>query len=132
MQEKELCLDIYLDCYHRNLKGKISAEKGPFSSSPEQPQGRTICGTWLNLKDTEVTPNPEDSINQLQELYQKGYADAPAAYEFTEQELDTWFCDYVFGSVFGYCEAGSKTKAKKKAAFIALKRLMSGGNEVAN
>lgn len=30
VQEQEMYLDIYLDCYHRNLKGKIYTEKGSF------------------------------------------------------------------------------------------------------
>lgn len=30
VQEQKMYLDIYLDCYHRNLKGKIYTEKGSF------------------------------------------------------------------------------------------------------
>ena len=107
----------------------IAVRKESRSLAREEAAFEAYCfvrkeGLWLNLKDAGIVPNPEDSINQLQELYQKGYVDTPAVYEFSELKQDTWCCDCVFGSVHGYGEAGNKTKAKKKAAFMALNRLM--------
>ena len=32
-------------------------------------------GLWMNLKDAEPVPDLENSINQLQELYQKKYVE---------------------------------------------------------
>lgn len=88
-------------------------------------------GLWMNLKDSGIIPDPENAINQLQELYQKKYVDAPAAYEFEEWRPDEWNCDCVFGGVHGFGKAGSKTKAKKEAAYMALIRLMrSAGVEM--
>jgi len=108
---------------------RIDVRRESRSGAREEAAFEAYCfvrqeGLWLNLKDAGIIPNPEDSINQLQELYQKGYADTPAVYEFTEQERDTWYCDCIFSGVFGYGKAGSKTKAKKQAAFMALNRLM--------
>ena len=81
-------------------------------------------GLWLNLKDAGIVPDLENAINQVQEIYQKKYVEEPASYDFEEMPGDEWNCDCVFGGVLGYGKAGSKTKAKKKAAYMALVRLM--------
>ena len=80
-------------------------------------------GLWIRLSDAGIEPRPEDAINQLQELYQKKYIDQPV-YEFEEFGQDEWYCSCVCGGVDGFGRAGAKTKAKKKAAFMALVRLM--------
>ena len=43
-----------------------------------------VCnhGLWVNLKDAGLVPSLENSINQLQELYQKKYLDEAPSYEF--------------------------------------------------
>ena len=77
-------------------------------------------GLWMNLRDANMTPDPENAINQLQELWQKKYADTPAKYEFEENRDGTWSCDCTFCGIHGAGTAKTKTKAKKKAAFMAL------------
>ena len=81
-------------------------------------------GLWMNLKEAHVIPSLENSINQLQELYQKKYLEAPAEYTFTQEMNDRWFCSCVCGGVHGSGYGPSKTKAKKKAAFMALVLLL--------
>ena len=83
-------------------------------------------GLWVNLKDAGLIPDLENSINQLQELYQKKYVDETPQYTFEEQHFmgDEWYCDCVCGGVNGYGRGPSKTKAKKKAAYMVLVRLM--------
>ncbi|MBR0147446.1 MAG: hypothetical protein IJM25_12400 [Eubacterium sp.] len=80
-------------------------------------------GLWIRLSDAGIEPRLEDAINQLQELYQKKYIDQPV-YEFEEFGQDEWSCTCICGGVDGLGRAGGKTKAKKKAAFMTLVRLM--------
>ena len=84
-------------------------------------------GLWMNLSDAHLTPALEGSINQLQELYQKKYVEQPR-YEFEEMaNLGTgneWHCSCICNGVNGWGRAKSKTKAKKKAAFMVLIRLL--------
>lgn len=79
-------------------------------------------GLWLNLKMANLEPRLEDAINQLQELKQKKYVDEPK-YTF-EESSDGWECECSCGGVFGCGGAANKTKAKKKAAFMVLVRLL--------
>jgi ribonuclease-3 len=79
-------------------------------------------GLWVNLKDSGIVPDLENSINQLQELYQKKYVDAPE-YTFEQWEGDEWNCDCICGGIHGFGRGVGKTKAKKNAAFMVLKRL---------
>ncbi len=83
----------------------------------------TQNGLWINLADSGIEPKLEDSINQLQELYQKKYVEEKPEYSFEEWD-DEWHCTCYCG---GFHESGrgkSKTAAKKQAAFIMLVRLM--------
>ena len=80
-------------------------------------------GLWINLKDANLTPDQDNSINQLQELFQKKYVDKPV-YEFEEEEGDQWYCSCRCNDVEGFGRAGSKTAAKKKVAFMVLERLL--------
>ncbi len=79
-------------------------------------------GLWVDLKNANLEPRFEDAINQLQELKQKKYIDEP---EYCFEEWDGgWKCNCTCGGVVGYGYAASKTKAKKKAAFMVLVRLL--------
>ena len=82
-------------------------------------------GLWINLADAGIVPSLENSINQLQELYQKKYLEDKAEYVFEELPQDRWRCDCTCGGVNGYGEAGSKTGAKKKASYMVLVRMLS-------
>ena len=79
---------------------------------------------WMNLKEAGIEPRLEDSINQLQELYQKKYVEQPE-YRFEENDFGpAWYCSCNCNGIAGWGRAGGKTAAKKKAAFIVLVRLM--------
>ena len=83
---------------------------------------------WADLTDAQFEPELENSINQLQELYQKKYVEKP---EYAFEERDdlgagkVWICSCLCGGVEGLGRAEGKTKAKKKAAFSVLKKLIS-------
>ena len=65
-----------------------------------------------------------NSINQLQELYQKKYLEQLPVYEFAEEDDDdTWFCSCRCDGVAGVGHGTSKTKAKKEAAYMTLHNL---------
>lgn len=81
-------------------------------------------GLWINLRDAGVEPRLEDSINQLQELYQKKYVEEGPTYTFEEYPGDTWRCNCECGGVFGIGTGPSKTAAKKKAAYIVIVKLL--------
>ena len=81
-------------------------------------------GLWINLKDAGLVPNLDNSINQLQELYQKKYLDEAPKYEFEQWQGDEWNCDCVCGGVNGYGRGLGKTQAKKRAAYMVLIRLL--------
>ena len=49
-------------------------------------------GLWVNLKDAGLVPSLDNSINQLQELYQKKYLDEAPRYELEHWEGDEWKC----------------------------------------
>ena len=80
-------------------------------------------GLWVDLAGSGISPSLENSINQLQELYQKKYVEAPT-YEFEEQAGDKWYCNCVCHGVDGFGHGNSKTEAKKKAAYMVIERLM--------
>ena len=79
-------------------------------------------GLWMNLNDANLSPVLDNSINQLQELYQKKYVSKPE-YTFTEDDLG-WYCECVVDCINGCGRAANKTAAKKKASFVALVRLL--------
>lgn len=87
-------------------------------------------GLWIDLRYAEIEPRLEDSINQLQELYQKKYIDKPV-YSFSHFGK-VWSCNCKVGSCNCDCfdissEALSKNKtdAKKKASFKTLVGLLN-------
>jgi ribonuclease-3 len=75
-------------------------------------------GLWLNLADSGIEPERENSINQLQELYQKKYISKPE-YSF-EDEADGWHCTCLCDGFDSWGVAKSKTDAKKVASFKML------------
>lgn len=83
-----------------------------------------LHGLWIRLEDAHLIPDPENSINQLQELYQKKYVEAPV-YELKE-ENDGWLCDCYCDAFSGWGRARTKVKAKKKAAYQVLVDLLEG------
>ena len=80
-------------------------------------------GLWVDLKEAGITPELENSINQLQELYQKKYLEQLPIYEFTEEDGDSWYCICRCNGVAGTGYGASKTKAKKEAAYMVLRNL---------
>ena len=80
-------------------------------------------GLWVDLKEAGITPELENSINQLQELYQKKYLEQMPIYEFTEEDGDSWYCICRCNGVAGTGYGASKTKAKKEAAYMVLRNL---------
>ncbi len=79
-------------------------------------------GLWMNLKDAGIEPQMEDAINQLQELWQKKYIEKPQ-YSI-EAQASGWRCECRVGDFEGFGCAVGKVKAKKKAAFMVLVRLL--------
>lgn len=82
-------------------------------------------GLWVNLAEVNMTPDRENSINQLQELYQKKYLEQLPEYELEERDNDQWYCICSCGCVSGVGQAVGKTKAKKRAAYMALVHLFA-------
>jgi len=80
-------------------------------------------GLWMNLKDAGIEPDLEKAINQLQELYQKKYVGEPK-YQFEDRGNKKWSCACNVDGIEGWGTATGKVGAKKKAAFVALVRLM--------
>ena len=80
-------------------------------------------GLWSDLKEAGITPEQENSINQLQELYQKKYLEQMPIYEFAEEDGDSWYCICRCNGVAGTGYGASKTKAKKEAAYMVLRNL---------
>lgn len=84
-------------------------------------------GLWKNLAEAKLVPDFENSVNQLQELYQKKYVDDAPVYEYEDQR-NCWYVSCCVESFKGWGKAENKTKAKKKAAYMVLvKMLMSAG-----
>lgn len=79
-------------------------------------------GLWLRLEEAHVIPDLENSINQLQELWQKKYIEKPV-YEFTEGK-NAWKCDCRCNDLHGYGIAEGKTVAKKRASYMLLVMLL--------
>lgn len=79
-------------------------------------------GLWCDLSNENIEPSEDNCINQLQELYQKGYIKEPTY--FFEDDCKLWNCDCIFEAIKGYGKGTSKTQAKKKAAYMALIRFL--------
>lgn len=108
---------------------RLSASAGTRSMAREQAAERAYAfaakhGLWIDLKDAGIVPDLENSINQLQELYQKRYLEDKPEYILEQRENDRWYVTCLCGSCYGWGEAGSKVRAKKKAAFMVIVKLM--------
>lgn len=75
-------------------------------------------GLWMNLADSGIEPDKANSINQLQELYQKKYIDEPEY--FFEDTGDAWKCVCKCDTTCGEGYGKNKTEAKKNAAYRAI------------
>ena len=75
-------------------------------------------GIWKNLKDSLIQPTLENAINQLQELYQKGYVSEPV-YETVKDGRD-WETACKVGNKAVSQISRTKIFSKKKAAYRQL------------
>lgn len=82
-----------------------------------------LNGLWMRLQDAGIKPDLENSINQLQELYQKKYVGEPK-YTFDQSFTKEWACTCTCDNFEGYGTGAGKVIAKKKASFMVLVRLM--------
>ena len=89
-------------------------------------------GLWWDVRDCGFEPNLMDSINQLQELYQKKYITSKPEYRFDSSEIENygilWYCQLKIGDDIDteYVAGGSKKEAKKRAALCALIEIFKG------
>lgn len=130
--------DDTIECYGCTLRYSVPAnDKGIRDAQRidiEGAQSRTMAretaakraiafiqsnGLWMNLADAGIEPDLENSINQLQELFQKKYVSEPK-YKFSDEIDDRWHCECICGEFAGSGVADSKVKAKKKAAYCTL------------
>lgn len=74
--------------------------------------------------DFEMTPRLEDSINQLQELYQKKILPDKPQYSFQQYSSDNWHCTCKCGNLTTFGNGIGKTKAKKTASYDMLNQLL--------
>ena len=81
-------------------------------------------GLWMNLSDSGIRPEMENSINQLQELFQKKYVEEKPVYEFEENLSGGWNCSCRCDGFMGFGNATGKTGAKKAAALMVLENMM--------
>ena len=91
-----------------------------------------IHGLWKNIKEAGITPELENSINQMQELYQKGYLDEKPRYVFEDEpEIDImsgreeWKCTCICDGIETTGYSSSKTGAKKEAAYEILRKIFA-------
>lgn len=80
-------------------------------------------GLWKNLSEAGIVPDFDNSINQLQELYQKKYLEEKPEYEY-EDCGNVWEVDCRVEGYFGWGIAKSKVRAKKKAAYMVIVNMM--------
>lgn len=111
---------------------KVSCDGGTRSKAREGAAFKAYCFVidnrlWTELKNAELEPELEESINQLQELYQKKYVTEKAKYEFS-LITDFWACSCVCDGIHGFGRSRQKTRAKKKASYMVLLRLLRSAN----
>lgn len=84
-------------------------------------------GLWKNLREAGILPDFDNSIKQLQELYQKKYLEDKPEYEYDDRGSE-WVVECRVEGYFEWGVAKSKVKAKKKAAYmIIVNMLISAG-----
>ena len=79
-------------------------------------------GIWKNLKESLTEPILENAINQLQQLYQKGYIAEPE-YEIVRDGRE-WEAICKVGSRITSQNSRTKIFAKKRAAYSQLLQIM--------
>ena len=80
-------------------------------------------GLWKNLSEAHIEPDLENSINQLQELYQKKYLDEKPEYEYKDGGNE-WLVTCHADGFYGYGKASTKVMAKKNAAYMLLCKMI--------
>ena len=90
-------------------------------------------GHYYNIKDEIKEPSLDQAVNQLQELWQKGYFSEPV-YEFEESIEDgqvTWEARVDINEYSFYCSGISSTKkeAKKRASYNMLLEILKPENK---
>ncbi len=123
-----------LDGVDRYFYGEGKSKSGArFLAAKEAYDYLEYNNMFFSLEDEVGKPDEDMAINQLQELYQKGYIPRPIyeVYENDEAESneDYWCCDaYLDGmdprDSSSYV-ASSKKQAKKDAAYDLLVRLLN-------
>ena len=79
---------------------------------------------WADIDSSKITPRFENSINQLQELYQKKRFENPPFYEFTQLSPEEWKCICSCDEAQTIGIDVGKINAKKLAAFDMLNHLV--------
>lgn len=108
---------------------RIDTDEWDRSSARDRAAEKAIAflknnGLWMNLADSGIRPELENSINQLQELFQKKYVEEKAVYEFVENLSGGWNCSCSCDGFMGFGNAPGKTGAKKAAALMVLEKMM--------
>ena len=80
-------------------------------------------GLWKNLSEAGIVPDFDNSINQLQELYQKKYLEDKPEYEYDDRGYE-WVAECRVEGYFGWGVAKSKVKAKKKASYMVIVNML--------
>lgn len=83
----------------------------------------TSHGLWTDSSEVNVTPRLEDTINQLQELYQKKLLSELPSYSFKQVSPEEWQCVCICCGLVTMGFDVGKTKAKKAAAYDMLNRI---------
>ena len=97
---------------------------------------RDTYDSHKTFKDLVGEPDKERAVNQLQELWQKGYINKPT-YEYKkrvdENGQDIWHCDCKILEYDYYgCDGSSKLASKKEAAYVTALQLSSSFNKYSN
>ena len=82
-------------------------------------------GLWRNLNEADIQPDFENSINQVQELYQKKYLDEKPVYEY-KNHGSKWTVTCHSDGYYGFGSAVTKVQAKKKASYELMLNMLEG------
>lgn len=82
------------------------------------------AGLWVSPSEAIDALQPEDAINQLQELYQKKALRQPPSYSFQQLSPEEWQCVCLCEGMITMRFDSSKKKAKKGAAGDMLNRVL--------
>lgn len=132
---------LYLDGVNYNFYGEGKSKSGArFLAAKEAYDYLDEKDMLFSFEDEVGEPDKDRAINQLQELYQKGYIPEPIydVYENKDAESneDIWVCDaYLDGmdqSDASYSMASSKKQAKKEAAYDLLIKVINNDVDYIN